>query len=413
MQLVNTQNEQSPFYYASAKDSSAECPRIDKPCLKLLQLSILTCTLLATSLVAEDYISVQTMYYDEDSGRTTISTPSIELNKDFGTDYTLNLSFAYDSVSGASPIFIDSTSGASAKVPEGLIYKNDIKFTDVEYEDKRKAVGATLTKRFESRDELTVGLNVSNEYDYKSKEISAEYLHYLDSSKNSSISFGTSYQKNDVSLYCSLNTGDCDSSSGASEKVYDLDVISSEIGYTQTIDKTSQAKVSLFYIDEDGYLSNPYMRVVRDYNSNPKITAEKKPDTRTAYGIRVEYSKAINEKLSSVSSYRFYDDDWDITSHTINSELYYEYNTKLTLGGGLRYYTQSEAKFYSGKKDYFTDQEYASSDRRMSEFDSFNYMVSADYKINAKVSVNGSVNYYDQPDWLDAIYYNLGVKYRF
>jgi hypothetical protein len=378
-----------------------------------LRLSILTCALLSTTLVAEDYISVQTMYYDEDSGRTTISTPSIEFNKDFGTDYTLNASFAFDSVSGASPIFIDSSSGASAKVPEGVIYKDDIKFSDVDYEDERKAVGATLTKRFASRDELTLGVNISNEYDYKSKEISAEYLHYLDSSKNSSISFGTSYQKNDVSVYCSLNTGDCDSSSGASEKVYDLDVISSEIGYTQTIDKTSQAKVSIFYIDEDGYLTNPYMRVVRDYGTTPKITTEKKPDTRRAYGAMVQYSKAINDKLSSVSSYRFYDDDWDITSHTINSELYYELNSKLTVGGGFRYYTQTEAKFYSGKKDYFTDQEYASSDRRMSDFDSLNYMLSADYKVNKKISLNGSVNYYDQPDWFDAVYYNIGLKYRF
>jgi hypothetical protein len=378
-----------------------------------LRLSILTCALLSTTLVAEDYISVQTMYYDEDSGRTTISTPSIEFNKDFGTDYTLNASFAFDSVSGASPIFIDSSSGASAKVPEGVIYKDDIKFSDVDYEDERKAVGATLTKRFASRDELTLGVNISNEYDYKSKEISAEYLHYLDSSKNSSISFGTSYQKNDVSVYCSLNTGDCDSSSGASEKVYDLDVISSEIGYTQTIDKTSQAKVSIFYIDEDGYLTNPYMRVVRDYGTTPKITAEKKPDTRRAYGAMVQYSKAINDKLSSVSSYRFYDDDWDITSHTINSELYYELNSKLTVGGGFRYYIQTEAEFYSGEKDYFTDQEYASSDRRMSDFDSLNYMLSADYKVNKKISLNGSVNYYDQPDWFDAVYYNIGLKYRF
>ncbi len=378
-----------------------------------LKLSILTCALLSTSLIAEDYISVQMMHYDEDSGRTTISTPSVEINKDFGADYTLNVSYVSDSVSGASPIFIDSISGASAAISEGNTYQDDVQYSDVEYSDRRNSVGATLTKRFESRDEFTIGANFSNEYDYKSNEISAEYLHYLDDSKNQSISFGTSYQKNDVSVYCSLGTDICDASSGASEKILDLEVISSELGFTQTIDKTSQVKASIFYISEDGYLTNPYMRVVRNYDTNPKISQEVKPDTRKAYGGLIQYAKAFNDKLSSVSSYRLYTDDWDITSHTINSELYYEYNNKLTTGVGFRYYTQSEAEFYNGKRDYFTNEEYASSDRRMSDYNSLNYKVSADYKINTKVSINASVNYYDQLDYFDAFYYNVGAKYKF
>jgi len=379
-----------------------------------LKLSLITCSLLATtSLMAEDYVTIEYMGYDEESGRTTISTPSIEINKDFGADYTLNLSVAHDSVSGASPIFHDSSSGASAKIPDGTINPNDIEYSNVDYEDERTAVGVNLTKRFESRDELTVGGNYSKEHDYESKEMSIEYLHYLDSSKNQSISIGTSYQKNDVSVYCSLNTDECDSSSGASEKVKDLDVISSEIGFTQTIDKTSQLKASLFYISEDGYLSNPYMRVVREYNTNPKITEDKKPNSRKAYGALFQYSKALNEKLTTVSSYRFYTDDWDISSHTLKSELYYEFNDKLTTGVGLRYYTQSEAEFYNSSMDYFTNQTHASSDRRMSSFDSLNYKLSGDYKISSDISVNASLNYYDQPDYFDAFYYNVGVKYLF
>ncbi len=33
------------------------------------------------------------------------------------------------------------------------------------------------------------------------------------------------------------------------------------------------------------------------------------------------------------------------------------------VGVGVRYYTQSEAEFYSSRKDYFTNQKYASSDK--------------------------------------------------
>ncbi len=363
--------------------------------------------------MAEDYVSVEYMGYDEDSGRTTISTPSIEINKDFGADYTANLSVVHDSVSGATPIYYDSSSGASSKIPDGTLYRNDIKYGDVDYEDERTSVGLSLTKRFESRDELTIGGNYSKEHDYKSKEMSVEYLHYLDSSKNQSISIGTSYQKNDVSVYCSLNTDECDSSSGASEKVKTLDVFSTEIGFTQVIDKTSQLKSSLFYIKEDGYLNNPYMRVVRDYNTNPKLTQESKPNSRKAYGALFQYSKALSDRLTTVSSYRFYSDDWEINSHTLNGELYYEFNDKLTTGIGLRYYTQSKSEFYNGSADYFTNQTYASSDRRMSSFNSLNYKLSGDYKISSDISLNGSLNYYDQPNYFNAFYYNVGVKYRF
>jgi hypothetical protein len=379
-----------------------------------LKISILTCALLAsTAMMAEDYINIQFMGYDEESGKTTIYTPAIEINKDFGADYTFNLSLTHDSVSGASPTFYDAFSGASAKIPEGVIYKEDITYGDIDYEDKRKAVALSLTKRFASRDELTIGANYSDEYDYTSNEISAEYLHYLDNSKNRAISLGASYQDNDVSIYCDLGTSACDTSSGASQKVKNLKVFSTEVGFTQIIDQTSLVKTSLFYINEDGYLSNPYMRVVRDYNISPKITEEVKPDSRTAYGATLQYIKALNKKLSSISSYRFYDDDWDITSHTIEEELNYEWSEKLTTGVMLRYYTQSKAKFYSGKKDYFTNQKYASSDRRMSDFDAINLTLDATYHINQKISCNTSISYYEQFDIFEAYYYGLGIKYKF
>jgi len=381
-----------------------------------LKLSTITCVLLAASAVhAEDYVSIQYMGYDEDSGRTTIHTPSIEINKDFGADYTLNVTLIHDSVSGASPTYYDASSGASATLPSGPSLRSDIVYGDIPYEDDRTAVSATLTTRFESRDELTVGYSYSDENDYTSNELSMEYLHYLDASKNRSVSFGVSYQKNDVGIYCFLGTSQCDAASGASGSMAkeDLDVINLQLGYTQIIDKTSVIKGSLFYINEDGYLSNPYMRVVRDYYTLPTITEETKPDSRKAYGFTIEYAKAFNEQFSSVLSYRFYDDDWDITSHTMDMKLYYSWSDTLTTGFNFRAYTQTKADFFSGRRDYFTDEKYASSDRRISEFDSYNYALTFDYKATETIDLNVGIGYYDQPEYFDAIYYNIGLKYYF
>ncbi len=376
-------------------------------------LSLLTCTLLVGSVLqAEDYVSVQYVYYNEDDGRTTIHTPAMEVSKDFGVDYNLNISVVHDALSGASPIWYDSSSGATATLNEGTLYKDDIVYADVPYDDKRTALGMMLTTRFASRDELRVGLNYSDENDYTSRELSAEYLHYLDSSKNRSLSAGVSYQNNDVSVYCFEES--CDASSGASGVMTQrVDVWSAEIGITQVIDVTSLLKASLFYGNESGYLSNPYMSVVRYYNASARLTPEHKPERRTAYGMLLQYSKALSERLSANMSYRLYDDDWDITSHTIHTELYYEWTQHLTLGAGLRYYVQSEASFYSSRKDYFTNETDASSDRRMSRFDAYNLMLSGTYDLQNNTSVNMGMNYYDQPDHFSAVYYTVGLTYRF
>ena len=376
-------------------------------------LSLITCTLLSTaSLMADDYVSVQYVHYDEDSGRTTIHTPAIEVSKDFGVDYNLKLSFVHDALSGASPTWYDSSSGATATLPEGTLYKNDIVYGNIPYDDKRNALGMTLTTRFASRDELRVGVNYSDENDYTARELSAEYLHYLDSSKNRSLSVGVSYQDNDVSVYCYEET--CDSSSGGSAvSQEDINVLSAEIGVTQILDATSWVSVSLFYSDEEGYLSNPYMSVVRDYATSVRLTPEHKPDTRTAYGMLLQYAKALDDQLSAQVSYRFYDDDWDITSHTLKTEFYYEWTQQMTLGAGLRYYVQSEASFYSSRKDFFTNEIDASSDRRMSSFDAYNLMLLGTYKVQDNVSINAGVNYYDQGDYFSAWYYTLGFTYSF
>ncbi|HIP46748.1 MAG TPA: DUF3570 domain-containing protein [Campylobacterales bacterium] len=76
---------------------------------------------------------------------------------------------------------------------------------------------------------------------------------------------------------------------------------------------------------------------------------------RRGYGAVVEYTKAIGDKTAWHSSYRYYHDDWEIDSHTLNNKLYYELNTETTLGTGLRYYDQDAAYFFSKDFAYFTD----------------------------------------------------------
>ena len=382
-----------------------------------LKLSVAAAALLlASTLPAEDYISVQYMYYDEASGRTSVSTPVIEINKDFGADHTLNFTFTHDTVSGASPTWYDSASGASSTIPDGTVNPGDLAYDYLPYSDRRQAYGLRYTTRFASRDQLDIGGNFSDEKDYTSREISAEYLHYLDPGKNRSVSLGVSYQNNTVTAFCEKNGWLCDTQSGASPKATSerLEVYNVQLGAVQILDSTSLVKLSAFAIIENGYLSNPYMNVVRYYDTgNPILTPERKPGSRNAYGATLSYSKAFTAAATFNGSYRFYDDDWDIRSHTLNGELYLEQTSRLTLAFGLRYYTQSAAAFYHAGKDHFTDEKHASSDRRMDRFDAMDYRFGFTYSLYDTLIFNANADYYIQYGHFDAMYYNAGFKYLF
>ena len=379
------------------------------------KISIVTAAVLFSSnLQAEDYVRVNYMQYTENDSRIQVQAPSIEVNKDFGVDYTLNAKLIGDSVSGGTPIYSDTTSGASAFNRGIGVDATKVKKENVDMSESRAFASASLVKRLQNRDEITTSYSKSYESDYDSNTLSVDYLTYSDNTKNRSYNFGLSYRFDTVLVKeCSSENYICDSTSGASAKE-NVNALSTEVGLTQIIDSTSLAKLSLFYSNEDGYLSNPYYNVVRNNNGvTADVVAEKRPETRVSTGFNIKYIKSLSDKLSLNVKYKFYNDDWDITSHTIDLNNYYELNESIILGFGLRYYTQSEAKFYNESIKYFTNEEYASHDDRLSNFDAITYKGSIEYKYNDKISYNGSINLYDQSTDLSATYFSVGFKYSF
>lgn len=376
-----------------------------------LKLSLAASALIVSTLNAEDYVSLQFMQYDENDNKVSVSAPSIEVNKDFGTDYTLNLQMVADAVSGASPTYYDGDTGASA-YSRGAT--TNPQYDNIDFDDNRIAFDTLFTMRFESRDELTLGLGYSTESDWYSYNASTDYLHWLGENKNQSLSFGLSVQLNEILINDCATNSECDASSGASEAETNS-LINTEVGFTQIIDKDSYAKVALFYITESGYLSSPYHNVLIDNGGgNYTIQNEVRPDDRSAYGTSLSYTRSINENLSLLSDYRYYSDDWGINSHTIGFSGFYTYDS-LTFNAGLRYYMQSEADFYSADALPNTTPygDIASSDERLSDFNSLEYEAGVDWRLDKEWSLNFNAGFYDQSTNLSAVYFITGVKYRF
>ena len=357
----------------------------------------------SNSLYAENYVSVEFLQYNENDNRVAVSAPSFSTSYDIGTDYNIKADFVHDAVSGATPSWQpDSNSGASSRDNSG-----DYQYKNQEFTEARNAGSVMLTTRFENRDELYTGFDYSRESDFDSKAISAEYMHYTDKSHNQSVNIGVSYSFNELLAY------QYDSGSGASQKE-ESNSLNIQAGISQVLNDHSALKVEGFTIIDDGYLTNPHANVVRNNNTNnQKLVTENRPDKRTAYGVNLKYITLLNDDMSYKVNYRFYADDWDINSHTIDNDIYYKMNKQLTFRVGLRYYIQSEANFYNENKDFFTNEEYASSDERLSDFDALTYKTSIDFKQNDKISYNLGGEFYSQSTGLDASMVTLGLKYKF
>jgi hypothetical protein len=372
----------------------------------------------SNALYAENYVAVEFLQYDENNNRVSVSAPSLSASYDIGMDYTIKADIVHDSVTGATPVWQpDSASGASSRDNSG-----DYSYKNQNFEEGRNAGSVMLTTRFANRDELYTGFDYSRESDFDSKAVSAEYMHYTDTSHNQSINVGVSFAFNEI-LSNSLDgqnkykddddDNEYDSHSGASQKE-DATSLNIQAGISQVLNDHSALKVEGFAILDSGYLTNPHANVVRNYGTaNQQLVTENRPDSRTAYGLNLKYITMLGENISYKANYRLYSDDWDVTSHTIDQDLYYTLNKKITLGAGFRFYTQSEANFYNPEKNFFTNQEFASSDERLSSFDAMTYKASIDFKQSDTISYNLGGEFYSQSTGLDATMFTAGMKYRF
>lgn len=278
--------------------------------------------------------------------------------------------------------------------------------------DERVAVNTSLTYRTPSRNEWNVGIAYSSEEDFSSKEVSLSYLHYLNSFKNSSISAGLSTQKNKSYFYLD-------------DEWKDMDVLSSELSFTQIFTPKTLGQVTLFRTKHSGALTNPYQTVIRrvneaDIGDNPIYrfyrAREVRPDNKNISGIALNTISKVKEDLILHGSYRFYKDDWDISSHTMEVKAYYNIHKNIRLSPMLRYYTQSEASFFKDhrEKDFiFAENGYASADDRLGSFHSTTYGFGIESDLNTKLNFSLDMAIQKTSYNLESKWISVGVNYVF
>ncbi|WP_321995391.1 DUF3570 domain-containing protein [Draconibacterium orientale] len=202
---------------------------------------------------------------------------------------------------------------------------------------------------------------------------------------------------------------------------------SASIGLSQILSSRMTAYVSADFILQDGLLSTPYHRVYfadkEDYfyeNFHLADDIERLPDSRfkIALGARLNYF--VNHRVTLRTFYRYYTDDWGITSHTASLEIPVKITDKFTVYPSYRFYNQTAADYFAAYNEHLSTEEFYTSDYDLSEFSANNYGFGISYtdvftkghiwKLSLK-SIDLKYHKYDRDSAFTASMFSFGVKF--
>ncbi|MEZ4898860.1 MAG: DUF3570 domain-containing protein [Saprospiraceae bacterium] len=223
---------------------------------------------------------------------------------------------------------------------------------------------------------------------------------------------------------------------------YNRNSYSLSVSFSQILSKRSQFSIFSDLVYQQGWLANPMQRVyfsdVANYyignaNDIPNYETrlntrvfqladdiERLPQTRLKIPVGLRYNYYINEFLVLRSYYRYYYDDWGITSHTASIEIPIKVGTHFTLYPNYRYYTQTAAKYFAPYEQHLSTETFYTSDYDLSAFQANQIGFGLKYtdiflkshlgNLGIK-SVSLNYNYYRRNTGLHAGIVSLGIKF--
>lgn len=269
----------------------------------------------------------------------------------------------------------------------------------------------------------SLGAGASKEKDYRSYSINLAGQ-YETAQKMRTLGFAFAYTSNEIEPIDRRLTEN-------------NSVVSSSIGVTQILDKSSLFDLSFTYSYNSDFLSNPYKKVFIQGAGNDlqalentgieDVFFENRPDKRHQYALSASYVTQIAWLDAALHiDYTFHADSWGIRSHAFEASLHQPIGENWMLVPRVRYYSQTQADFY---RPFFTatrsDGAY-SSDYRLSGFGSLSGGLTLTRKFFEKLRFEASFEYYQhkadyklggdsQSDFADFSYtlITAGLRYEF
>ncbi len=367
--------------------------------------SLLQATVPAVEAAETDWdIDTAVLVYSESDGRVSAIEPAIFAGRDLSDGERIDLRLVVDTLTGATPngahpsaavqTFTTPSGGGSYSTSPGELPLDD------SFRDIRVSFGADWEMEVDRFSRITWGGNISNEYDYRSLGASVTYAQDFNS-RNTTLTTALALNNDTISpnggipseLLAMRSAGASTNREGQDDTKVVTDIL---FGITQVMTRSTIMQFNVSFGQIEGYQNDPYKVIsVIDpvtglpadgsgssffdtaVTENLPYVYERRPDSRQRSVFFFKTVHHLDEDVINLS-YRYYDDDWDVKSHTL--DLRYRYELKASyLQPHLRYYKQDAASFYAHDLKLGADvdattgavaQEYSTSDYRLAESES-------------------------------------------
>jgi len=344
--------------------------------LKYLLISFMSLLLLEVSTLAssiKDSVSFGVNSYN-DNADVQVYSPTLALFKKVSHEWMVGFSMRIDAISAAS-----IRNGANAGHVDAVTAASSTE--DALYDDIRYA--PTIMATYDDGENmLSFGAYYSAEIDYTGKAVFMNYVRQLNE-QNTAIGIGIAQ---------SFDTWN---------PVYDRELAKDnrnetkiDFSVNQLISPTFSMQAIYSYMYSEGFLSSPYHYVLQDNIAK----FENYPDTRVGHAFALKGVYLLDSANAMNFSYRYYFDDWDISSNTVNIEELHDFSSKFTSGIRFRYYTQTKSNFVQDIGSYQVNDAYFATDYRMSAFDSYTIGIPFIYRLDSGDKVTASIDYYQTTD---------------
>jgi hypothetical protein len=326
------------------------------------------------------------LYMRQDTDHTTVISPHARLGKQLQEGTQVSASYAADVWTSAS---IDIRASAS----------------------KRPVT--------EQRDELQLAL----QQDWIDLHMQAGYRFSSEpdyTSHGASISGSYDLAGNAATLSAALHIfGDAVGRSGDPKFSRQQGTYDASLSFTQILDPMMFVSATYELAHLRGYQASPYRFVGIGADATgfgcrgtSECLPERVPRARTRHAFAVLARRAFGEVFSLGLNYRFYIDDWSLSSHTLLAELGWNLGPRSLLALRYRFYTQAHADFYRKRYAELLPSGYRTRDKELSpmsyhraglEFEQLAWSSAEGRKLRATLAVSGNYYAYDDFVGLDAV----------
>jgi len=307
----------------------------------------------------------------KEKGLMKVTEPIVWAKGTVAQVWDVQASGLLDIVSGASPEGISNLGGKPVQT-----------ITGASVADHRKQADVKVTRHL---GDLAVGVSGawSTEEDYFSRAFGVNATYDLDQ-KNTTLAAGVA-RSGDI-------VGSSDDPSLHEARVTREYLV----GITQVLSRAAVVQSTLTHSRGRGWYNDPYRYTLTAYPGlglAPVFFRDKRPPNRDGWSWLTRYRRHFADAEGSLQAdYRFYRDDWGIRSHTFEVGWQQSLGERFAVRPGLRYYTQSAARFYAPLVPVVQPEE-LSSDQRMAAFGGISPSLKLIARFDNGFTVEGTAGY--------------------